>query len=428
MSNIIGRRIRNVRLSKKITQRNLAQDAGISTSYMNLIESGRRPIAGNLLNKIAKILDTDSAQLSDDASISMIDSVWPLVEHHEISKADVEDLLIRHPKWGHIVQSLGHEIESLKGQLNEVANSLSLESGFSKTFHELISRISSIRSTASILNTQGDLTKEKDSQFRHILHSEARNASIAAKDLMSSFEQRSRSLGSDVLSLQRLSSQLYEDQYHIPFLEDFSGNISQADLIEGIKTTYGDDISESPILLRLFFTMAKDIHAIPKKKFIDAAQNCGWDIETLSVVFDAPLDRILRRIAMLSQYSELPRVSLNIYDQMGAAWLMSPVSLSSSYKKIGCAYWPIYDRDSGTDRLSSKTIKVGKNEKIRAYSAHGLPNTGENNRSEDRISTMISYTSEREEVIKDILTEAHIDCASCNKTDCHSRRDRSISL
>jgi predicted transcriptional regulator/transcriptional regulator with XRE-family HTH domain len=62
----IGPTLRRLRTAQGLSQQNLAQKLGISTSYLNLIEHDQRPVTANLLFKLAKILDVDLDSLSGD--------------------------------------------------------------------------------------------------------------------------------------------------------------------------------------------------------------------------------------------------------------------------------------------------------------------------------------------------------------------------
>jgi len=63
---IIGPTLRRLRTAQGLSQQNLAQKLGISTSYLNLIEHDQRSVTANLLFKLAKILDVDLDSLSGD--------------------------------------------------------------------------------------------------------------------------------------------------------------------------------------------------------------------------------------------------------------------------------------------------------------------------------------------------------------------------
>lgn len=55
----VGVRIRKIRLSKALTQEQLAWDADINRTYMNHIENGRKNISLQTLEKVVKALGVD---------------------------------------------------------------------------------------------------------------------------------------------------------------------------------------------------------------------------------------------------------------------------------------------------------------------------------------------------------------------------------
>ena len=56
MSGEVGGRVRELRARRGISQTTMASEAGISGSYLSLIESGRRPVGSALLAKFSILL------------------------------------------------------------------------------------------------------------------------------------------------------------------------------------------------------------------------------------------------------------------------------------------------------------------------------------------------------------------------------------
>lgn len=59
----LGKRIKKLRDSLKITQDQLAEKVNISTVYIGYIEQGRNAPSLDVLNKIAKVLKTSPSKL-----------------------------------------------------------------------------------------------------------------------------------------------------------------------------------------------------------------------------------------------------------------------------------------------------------------------------------------------------------------------------
>src|SRR6056297_484007 len=71
----IGTRIRERRVMSGIRQTDLARQAGISPSYLNLIEHNRRRIAGKTLNRLADVLGVAPGLLSEGAEATLISAL-----------------------------------------------------------------------------------------------------------------------------------------------------------------------------------------------------------------------------------------------------------------------------------------------------------------------------------------------------------------
>ncbi|MEM9845835.1 MAG: helix-turn-helix transcriptional regulator, partial [Pseudomonadota bacterium] len=71
-ASLIGTRIRQRRVTMGLKQAQLAQEAGISASYLNLIEHNRRRIGGKTLIRLADALQIDPATLREGAHRTLL--------------------------------------------------------------------------------------------------------------------------------------------------------------------------------------------------------------------------------------------------------------------------------------------------------------------------------------------------------------------
>jgi transcriptional regulator with XRE-family HTH domain len=63
---LIGMRIRNIRLKRKITQDALSETVGIGVQHMNKVENGKAPLSLTCLVNIANALETTTDHLLMD--------------------------------------------------------------------------------------------------------------------------------------------------------------------------------------------------------------------------------------------------------------------------------------------------------------------------------------------------------------------------
>ena len=99
---LIGPRLRRFRQTLGITQARMAEDLGISTSYMNLMERNQRALSAKVLLKMAQIYDFDISDFTGAGDSHLVAEVYetlrdPLFKGDAISKNEAEDLVTTSP-------------------------------------------------------------------------------------------------------------------------------------------------------------------------------------------------------------------------------------------------------------------------------------------------------------------------------------------
>ena len=95
----IGGRLRRLRQEQRLTQAQMAAELQISPSYLNLIESNRRPITARVLLQLAgkfKVEIGTFAAASDDERLTsdLMEALSdPVFEEHDVKVSDVRDLV-----------------------------------------------------------------------------------------------------------------------------------------------------------------------------------------------------------------------------------------------------------------------------------------------------------------------------------------------
>jgi XRE family transcriptional regulator, fatty acid utilization regulator len=69
---LTGSRIRDRRVAAGMKQADLARAAGISPSYLNLIEHNRRAVGGKLLADLARTLGCELSALTEGAEAALL--------------------------------------------------------------------------------------------------------------------------------------------------------------------------------------------------------------------------------------------------------------------------------------------------------------------------------------------------------------------
>src|SRR6476646_1733584 len=66
----LGARLKRLRRDLGVTQTRMAEDLGVSPSYLNLLERNQRPVTAQVLLRLAEAYDVDLKSLSSDPDSS----------------------------------------------------------------------------------------------------------------------------------------------------------------------------------------------------------------------------------------------------------------------------------------------------------------------------------------------------------------------
>ncbi|SDC98584.1 hypothetical protein SAMN05216270_101246 [Glycomyces harbinensis] len=134
----VGLRLRRFREEQGLTQAALASALGISTSYVNQMESNQRPITGPVLLRLAEVYDVDvqrfSAAESDRLAAQLRDALADTAHAEQVPPAETRELAEGAPELARYVVDLHrryrHALE------RNAAMSAELDAGASPTAYE----------------------------------------------------------------------------------------------------------------------------------------------------------------------------------------------------------------------------------------------------------------------------------------------------
>ncbi len=131
IDNKIGPKIKAFRRQLGIQANKLAEEIGISPSYINLIESGKRKIDGDLLLKVCEKLRIELSDLTSKTDLNLENNISELLsdelfEDLDILGPEVKDLVNTNPKIAKALIKLG---DNFKQKDHEIVNKLENISG-----------------------------------------------------------------------------------------------------------------------------------------------------------------------------------------------------------------------------------------------------------------------------------------------------------
>jgi predicted transcriptional regulator/transcriptional regulator with XRE-family HTH domain len=190
----IGYKIRSRRKELGFTQAALAKDAGISASYLNLIEADKRAVGGGLLQRLAGLLEVDADTLTGRAERRIIDELRavaaePMIQHLHLHPESVVDLVGRYPQWARALLALHRAYRDGTHTVAALSDRLNRDPFLGETVHKILTHITAIRSASEILDEAGTLAPEQQRRFHGIISGESGKLSETAQALAAYFDQ-----------------------------------------------------------------------------------------------------------------------------------------------------------------------------------------------------------------------------------------------
>ncbi|MHA1127843.1 MAG: short-chain fatty acyl-CoA regulator family protein, partial [Alphaproteobacteria bacterium] len=291
---LTGTRIREQRHRAGLTQTALARQAGISASYLNLIEHNKRRIAGKVLLAIARELDVPASSLTEGADSDLTAALIEAAAHHPDQSAEATALAEfagRFPGWSGLLASVYRQNRDQDAVITALSDRLTHDPFLAESLHLMLSNITAIRSTAEILNTVDDLSADQSNRFHSAILEESKRLSDAAQSLIAYFDKTTQD--------------------------------SPKDVPEALET---------------------DARTMPLKHFARSAAAASYGPTTLDAEFHTGLHAIFRRLASLkSEGVEAPEMGLIITNAAGQtlhrhAMADFPLPLHGN----ACPLWPLF--------------------------------------------------------------------------------------
>ena len=153
----IGPKIKSFRRQLGLQANKLAEQLGISASYLNLIESGKRKIDGDLLLKVCEELKIELSDLTNKSDLNLVNDISELLDDQlfedlDIVGPEVKDLVNTNPKIARALIKLG---DNFKQKDHEIINKVENLSG----------KIIDSRKTAFPGEVISDFLQEKKNYF-----------------------------------------------------------------------------------------------------------------------------------------------------------------------------------------------------------------------------------------------------------------------
>lgn len=328
---LAGSRLRERRLALGLRQADVARAAGVSASYLNLIEHNRRRIAGDGLARLATALGLPLAALEEGAEAALIDDLRSAAAaaradgtEAEVDRA--EEFAGRFPGWAAATAALSRRAARLDQAVQVLNDKLSLDPHLSASIHEVLSAVSSVRSTAAILAETEDIDPDWRARFHQNLHQDSERLAAGAEALVAYLDASAAPEEGGSLSPQEeVEAWLQSQGWHLPAL--------------GQEVPLLATLAARALARDWIATLEADAQALPLEPLAEAEGRLGPDPLRLAMAFGTDPLRVMRRLALRPG----SRLGLVICDGSGTLTFRKPPE-GFAIPRFGaaCPLWPLY--------------------------------------------------------------------------------------
>lgn len=330
MTPLTGTRLRERRLALGLRQGQVATDAGISASYLNLIEYNRRAVAGDVLARLAGVLDLDPAALRGEAEAGMADELRAAAAGVGADSAQAREFLARFPAWAEVLVAQAGRAAGLERAVAALNDRINHDPHLSAALHEVLSAAASVRSTAGILAETEDIDPDWRARFHRNLAVDSERLSLGAEALVAYLDASGQPEAQGITTPQdEVEGWLAARDWYLADAE--AGQVDAggiAALASDAARKLAQGVAEQAV---------RDAAALPLQAFRAALEEAGPDPVALAQRFGADVIAVCRRIAGLTG------AGLVICDAAGAITYRRPVAgFALPRAGAGCALWPLY--------------------------------------------------------------------------------------
>ncbi len=343
-SALTGTRVRERRLRIGLKQADLARAVGVSASYLNLIEHNRRRVGGGLLAALARALGVGEAALAEGAESVLFEGLREAAAGAAAEAAPevdrIEEFVGRFPGWAALLAERQARIAALERAVEALSERMAHDPHLSAALHEVVSAVTSVRSTAAILAESEEIAPDWRERFHRNIYDDSIRLSEAADALVAYLDASQESetgLGSPQ---EEVEAWLARTGYHIAGLERPHPTPVEA-LVTGVPELATDAARR---LARAHAARYRlDAEALPLEPFLAALKEEGPDPAALARRLGAGLAPVFRRLASLPEGAG-PPVGLVACDASGTLTFRRPTpGFAPPRHGAACPLWPLYE-------------------------------------------------------------------------------------
>ena len=312
----VGPRVKRLRRERNLTQARMAEELGLSPSYLNLIERNQRPITAQVLIRLAHAYSVDPREFAtdhDERAVSELEEVFadPLFRNSPVSRLELRDTVESAPSVSEAVNRLYRAYVALRGATELHLPTLSDRDRAEDAPHE-----SPVDRVRALIHESRNYFPELDEAAETI----ASDLLLTGHELFFAIADRLRAkhgIRVRIMPIDVMSDSLRRYDHHrrqlfISELLDQPARTFQAgyqlafaelrETIDALAARLEPEDGPARRLLRVSFgNYFAGALMMPYGKFHDAAESLGYDIEVLGARFGASFEQVAQRLTTLAR-------------------------------------------------------------------------------------------------------------------------------
>jgi len=422
---LTGTLIRERRLAMDLRQGDLAEKVGISPSYLNLIEHNRRRVGADVLARIAAALEVEPASLTEGAGGALVDDLRAAVaaagaagRQAELDR--IEDFVGRFPGWAAVMAATQQRAGQLERVVAVLNDRLAHDPHLSTSLYEVLSAVSSVRSTAGILAETEDIDPEWRARFHRNLHEDSERLASGAEALVAYLDGSDRA-GDTALAApqEEVEAWLAARGWHMAELEQPGGPAQIMAEVAGLASVSARQLAQG-----IVDQAADEARALPQDRLITLARDYAEDPALMARAAGVSVVVVMRRMALQPGSP----VGLLICDASGTTVFRKPVE-GFSLPRFGaaCPLWPLFAA-LGRPMMPVMALVETADRAARVFRAQAICETrlpqgfaGPELREAAMLLTPVDTITPGQ-----AITPVGSSCRICPRRECPARREPSI--
>jgi predicted transcriptional regulator/transcriptional regulator with XRE-family HTH domain len=372
----LGPRLRRLRRELGITQARMAEDLGVSPSYVNLLERNQRPLTAQVILRLAEAYELDVRSLSgaqEDRSLAGLNEVFSdnLFRDLNITRQELRDAAQLCPSIAEAMQRLyGAYIKARRDEetlaLERLAHRDNPAAG---ERHNPIERASTFLESnrnhfpeldAIAEQLHGELAAAPDQMFsalgerlreRHGVRVRVMPVEVMPESLRRYHPHRKQLLISELLSP---SGRIFQAAFHIGLAEG-------AEAIDKLVRRSGETDFANQKLLRI--TLANYFAGalmMPYGRFYEAAESLGYDITVLCQRFGASFEQVCHRLTTMQRPTArgVPFFMIRVDNAGNVSKRLSSVGFHFSRYGGTCPLWNVHSTFKVPNQIFVQVIEM----------------------------------------------------------------------